>query len=129
MKKLRVFAKYILGVVGIYLLTSALIFIGFNLNYSEITLKGELPKQISVEKAEATKSDGRVYGYVANYRDNNINGKYIKVSVYDSSDELLTTEYLRIDGVEYDTQKLFKARFVVDGASSYSISIVEDENT
>ena len=63
MKKLGVFAKYILGVIGIYLLTSILVFIGFNLNYSEITLKGELPEQVSIEKAEATKSDGRIYGY------------------------------------------------------------------
>lgn len=128
MSKLKQFGKYILMIIGIYLLTSVLVFIGFNANYSKITLKGEVPEQISIEKAEATKSQGRVYGYISNSVDNNVNGKYIKVSIYDVDDELLTTEYLKIDDVNYGDKKLFKATFNVDNANSYSISIVNEDS-
>ena len=128
MSTLKQFAKYILLIISIYLLTSVLIFIGLNVNYSDITLKGNLPEQISIEKAEATKSDGRIYGYISNSEDNNVNDKYIQISVYSSDDELLTTEYLKIDSVSYGEKKLFKFSFTVDNANSYSISIVDEEN-
>ena len=128
MSTLKQFAKYILLIVGIYLLTSVLIFIGFNVNYSDITLKEDLPEQISIEKAEATKSDGRIYGYISNSEENNVNDKYIQISVYSSDDELLTTEYLKIDSVSYGEKKLFKFTFTVDNASSYSINIVDNNN-
>lgn len=128
MSTLKQFAKYILLIIGIYLLTSVLIFIGLNVNYSDITLKGNLPEQISIEKAEATNSEGRIYGYVSNSEENNVNGKYIQISVYSSDDELLTTEYLKIDSVSYGEKKLFKFSFTVDNASSYSINIVDNNN-
>lgn len=128
MGKLKEFARYILFLIGAYLLTNALIFIGFNLNYSDISLTGEVPAQISIEKAEATNKDGRIYGYVSNERENNVNGKYIKISVYNMERELLTTEYLKINDVEYGNKRLFRSKFAAKGAASYSISIVDEEN-
>lgn len=127
MAKLKLFGKYILIVIAIYVLTSILIFIGFNIIYSDITLNQTLPEQISIEKAEATSSDVRIYGYVSNNGDNDLVGSYIKVSIYNSEDEILTTEYLKIDGVSKNEEKLFKVTSNVDNASSYSISIVDTE--
>ena len=128
MSTLKRFAKYILLVIAIYLLTMFLTFVGFNVNYSEITLIGDLPDQITIAKAEATKSEGRIYGYVSNSRDNNVNGKYIQILVYNSDNELLTTEYLRIEGVSYGEEKLFRSTFTVDNAYSYSIDIVDSDS-
>ena len=127
MDTLKKFAKYVLLVIGGYLLTGLLIFIGFNVNYSEISIKDNKPEQISIVKAEASKHEGRVYGYISNNKENNVNGKYIKISVYDSNNEILTTEYLKIQDVEYDKEKLFKSKFTANDVSSYSISIVDEE--
>jgi hypothetical protein len=127
MSKLKEFGKYILLIIGVYLLTSVLVFIGFNVNYSKIMLNGELPTQISVEKAEATGTSGRIYGYVSNSEDDDVNGKYIKISIYNSEEELLETEYLKIDSVDYGDKRLFKSNFNVNNATSYSISIVNNE--
>ena len=129
MDQLKRISKYILLIIITYVGTAIFIFIGFNVNYSSISLRGTLPEEISIEKAEATKSDGRIYGYVSNNRDNNVNGKYIKISVYDINKELLTTEYLKINDVSYGQRKLFKSKFSVKEAKSYSVSIVENENT
>lgn len=127
MKALKKYAKYILIVVGIYLLTSFLIFIGFNSNYKKIELKNELPEQISIEKAEASKKEGRIYGYVKNMEESNLNGKYIKVSIYNSGNENIATEYLKIDDLKSSQDKLFKATFVADNAKSYEINIVDNK--
>ena len=128
MDRLKQFARYILIIIGIYVITGVLIFIGFNVNYSDINVKGDTPEQITIKKAEATKHEGRIYGYVSNNENNNINGKYIKISVYDSTNELLTTEYLKINDVKYGENKLFRSKFVADKISSCSISIVDKEN-
>lgn len=127
MSEMKKYFKYILLIIAIYLLTSILIFIGLNVNYSEISLVGELPSEISIEKAEATKSEGRIYGYISNSEDNNVNGKYIRTDIYDSNNEIVETEFLKIDGVETNSNKMFKVRFEVDDAKGYQISIVETE--
>lgn len=127
MSTLKRFAKYILIIIGVYLLTFFLVFVSLNSGYSNISLKGEIPKQISIEKAEATKTNGRVYGYISNEKGNNVNDKYLKISVYNSTSELLTTKYLKIDGIKYGEKKLFTARFNAKGTNSYSISIVDEE--
>ena len=127
MKNLKLFGKYILIVIAIYVISTILIFIGLNINYSDITLNDSLPEQISIEKAEATSTDVRIYGYISNTGDYDLVGSYIKVSIYDSEGEILTTEYLKIDGVSRYDEKLFKVNSNVDNASSYSISIVDTE--
>ena len=129
MSTLKRFAKYILMILGMYFLTTILVFFSLNMSYSDINLKGEIPEQISIEKAEATKSSGRIYGYILNQKENNVNNKFLKISVYDASSELLTTKYLKIDEIKYGERKLFTARFNAKGTESYSISIVDNENT
>ena len=79
MKDLKKILKYVLLVVGVYLLSSFLIFVGLNANYNGIQLVGNVPEQLTVDKAEANKAQGRIYGKVQNSIENNLNGKYIKV--------------------------------------------------
>ena len=117
--------KIVLLVVGGYLLTSFLIFVGFNANYKTIELKSELPSVITIEKAEANNSQGRVYGKIKNTQENDLNGKYIKVVVYNSSNENITTQYLKISNLEINQEKLFKVTFNAEKARSYTINIVE----
>ena len=126
-KDLKRILKYILMIIGMYLFTGVLIFIGFNASYSKIESIGEISGDISIEKAEATKKDVRIYGYVSNSEAYEVNGKFIKITVYDINSSILTTEYLKIHDVEKNSKKLFKARFNVDNAKTYSISIVENE--
>lgn len=127
MDNLKKYAKYIILIIAGFLLTDFLIFIGFNANYSKITLKANVPAQISINKAESNKSQVRIYGHVHNSDENNINGKYIKISVYNAENENIATQYLKIDDVEYGSNKLFKFNFSADEAASYEIDIVDNE--
>ena len=119
--------KIVLMVVGGFILTAFLIFIGFNVNYKPINLKYETPNQISIEKAEATKVQARVYGYLLNSELNNLNDKFIKVSVFNSNDENVETKYLKIENLEKNERKLFKAMFNTKDVRSYSVDIVDSE--
>ena len=120
--------KIVLLVVAGFLLTGFLIFIGFNVNFKPIELKSELPSQLSIEKAEASKVQARVYGYVQNSNDNNLNGKFIRVSVFNSNNENMETKYLKIENLKENERKLFKAFFNEKDVKSYSLDIVNSEN-
>ena len=119
--------KIVLLVVAGFILTGFLIFVGFNVNYKPIELKSEVPEQISIEKAEATKFQARVYGYITNSDENNLNGKFIKVSMFDSSNEHIETKFLKIEDLENNKPKLFKVMLNTKGVKSYTINIVNNE--
>lgn len=126
MSNLKKYLKYIIWIIAGYLFTNFLIFVGFNLNYKNMDLVGNLPDQISIEKAESTRSQGRIYGYVQNSEENNLNNKYIKITIYDSNNEKIETDILSINNLENDEKKLFKSIFRVNDAKSYEISIEEE---
>lgn len=118
--------KIVLLVVGGFLLTSFLIFVGFNVNYKPIELKSELPSVITIEKAEATKVQARVYGRIKNTEENDFNGKYIKVSAVNSNNETIATKFLKIENLKEDENKLFKATFNAKNVRGYTIDLVEN---
>ena len=127
MDRMKTFAKYALMVVGIYVLTNILVFIGFNLNYKDIECNNKFAEQISIEKAEATSTTGRIYGYVTNLKENNVNGKYIKVEIYNVNNEKEEVQFLKINDVKYSEKKMFKVFFKTDNAKFCNIDIVDNE--
>ena len=127
MDRMKTFAKYALMAVGIYIFTTILVFVGFNLNYKDIKSDNKIPEQISIEKAEATSTTGRIYGYVTNLKENNVNEKYIKVEIYNNNNEKDEIQYLKIDNVEFGEKKMFKVFFKTDNAKHCTIDIVDNE--
>ena len=119
--------KIVLLVATGFLLTGFLIFIGLNVNFKPIELKYELPNQISIEKAEAIKVQARVYGYVQNSEESNLNNKFIKVSIFDSKGENVDTKYLKIENLNKNEKKLFKVWFNKKDVKSYAVDIVNSE--
>ena len=128
MDRMKTFAKYALMIVGLYVFTSLLVFIGFNLNYKDINCNNEISEQISIEKAEATSNTGRIYGYISNTEENNVNGKYIKVEVYNTDNEKDEIQFIKINDIKYGEKKMFKIFFKTDNAKYCNISIVDNEN-
>ena len=119
--------KIVLLVVAGFILTGYLIFIGFNVNFKPIELKSELSNQLSIEKAEATKVQARVYGYVQNSSENDVNGKFIRVSVFNVNGEILETKFLEIENLGKNERKLFKVWFNKNEVKSYTIDIVDNK--
>ena len=128
MEKLKKFRNYALWVVILYLFTMFVSFVGFNLNYKKIELRNSLPSQISIAKAEAKKSQGRIYGYIQNDEENSVNGKYIKTEIYNQDNEIVDIQYLKIDNLEKNEKKMFKVFFRTENAKGYSINLVDSNN-
>lgn len=126
MSYLKKYWMYIKNILIFWAIVAILMFVGLNANYHNIEKVGELPSSISVEKAEATSKAVRIYGYVSNNDDIDVNGMYIKVFAYDENDKLVHTENLEIKGVEKDGKKLFRAKFLAYDVKKYSINIVNE---
>ena len=117
--------KIILLVVSGFLLTGFLVFMGLNANYKPIKLNSELPSVITIEKAEATKVQVRVYGRIKNSEENDLNGKYIKVSAFNANNEKIATEFLKIENLKKNENKLFKATVNAEQVKAYTIDLVD----
>ena len=84
MGRLKTFRKYIIWIVAFYLFSMLITYVGLNSTYKDISTSNELSNQVKVDIAQATKVNGRIYGEVTNSEENNLNGKYIKVKIYDN---------------------------------------------
>ena len=124
MSNLKKYAKYIIWLVAFAIFTNFLIFVGFNVNYKKIELRENPSDQIVIDKAEATKSQCRVYGKIINKEINNLNDKYIKISAYNAEGKNVATEYLEVKDLKSNEEKPFRASFKAKEATSYEINIV-----
>ena len=130
MNNVKKILKYVFLIVSIYFLTKFLVYIGFNATYRDIKIEGNVPEQVNVEYAQATKVNGRILGKIKNENDN-LNGKYIKADIFNKNNELVGTKYLEISQINKDETKKFAVFFKKDSVNHCRLSIVDhkDENT
>ena len=93
MDTIKTYIKYIIWIVLFWILSDILIYYGINSTYKDIENKSEIPNQIMIETAEATKVNGRIKGKIANSEENDLSEKYLKIDLYADSGNLLATEY------------------------------------
>lgn len=82
MGRLKTFGKYILWIVGFYIFTMLITYVGFNATYKNINTFLDIPENVNVVLAQATKVNGRIYGEVTSTKENNLDGKYIRVRIF-----------------------------------------------
>lgn len=128
MNNVKKILKYILLFVFIYFFSKLLIYLGFNATYKNINVEGNLPKEIQVEYAQATKVNGRILGKVINDKDNDIQGKYIKVDIYNNRNELVGTKYIEINKIDINETKKFAVFFKKNSVKYCEISIVDKKD-
>ena len=126
MGRLKTFRKYIIWIVAFYLFSMLITYVGLNSTYKDIKTSNELADQVKVDIAQATKVNGRIYGEVTSSEENNLNGKYIKVKIYDKKGELRGEKFLKIENTEINVPKKFMVYFTSENIVSYSVDIVDD---
>lgn len=130
MNNVKKIIKYVILIIAIYFLTKFLVYIGFNATYRDIRVEGNVPEQINVEYAQATKVNGRILGKIKN-GDNDLNGKYIRADIFNKKNELVGTKYLEISQINKDETKKFAVFFKKESVDHCNLSIVDhkDEST
>lgn len=126
MGRLKTFRKYILWVVGFYILSTVLIYIGLNTRYKNMNYSGELPGNVLIKLAQSTKVNGKILGEVKSTEDDNLNGKYIKVDIYTSKFTHAGTKYLKIENTEVNVPKKFAVYFTAENIEYYTVEIISD---
>ena len=126
MGRLQDFTKYAIWVIALYFFSVFMIYIGLNTTYSNIKSYKELPENVGVDLAQATSVNARIYGTVTSTENNNLEGKYLKVSIFNKLGRLAGIKYLKIEGTEFDVPKKFMVNAKDENINSYSIEIAEN---
>lgn len=127
MSTLKTFAKYAIWLILFWVLSDILIYYGINSTYKAISNKGENPKQVTINSAEATKVNGRIIGKVSNDEENDLSGKFLKIDLYAENDNLLATEYEEIGNLRANEVKSFETYFKMQDVKSYEITVVDQK--
>ena len=127
MDRLKTFGKYILWIVGFYIFSLVLTYIGFNATYKNIDSFKEIPEQINIVLAQSTKVNGRIYGEVTSTADNDLNGKYIKVQIYTRYNNFAGTRYLKIENTQANVPKKFAVNFKAEDIKYYTVEIIDED--
>ena len=95
MDRLKTFLKYALWLIGFFILSNFLIYVGLNSSYRDIERRDSV-EEVQVYQAEATKVNGRIRGVIQNIDEKNLAGKYLEINMYSKRDVFLGREYIQI---------------------------------
>lgn len=126
MSRLATFRKYFLWFLGLFLLSTILIYIGLNASYKNIENLIKLPDGVKVNLAQATSVNGRILGEVTSTDERNLNGKYLKINIFSKKDELVGTKYLKLQDLNNNEPKKFAVYFSTENVKTYTIDVLDD---
>lgn len=109
--------------VGVFILSDFLIYVGLNSTYKDIT-REDNNSQIVVYQADATYVNGRIRGIIKNTSD--IKDKYLKIELYSKRDVLLGKSYIEIKDTDSETQP-FELLFRAKDVASCQIETVKEK--
>lgn len=122
MKKILI---WVLILVGIFILSDFLIYVGLNSTYKDIERKDD-NSQIVVYQADATYVNGRIRGIVKN-TDEIQDDKYLKIELYSKRNVLLGKSYIEIKDVENGETQPFELLFRAKDVATYKIETVNEK--
>ena len=127
MSRLKTFAKYAIWIILFWILSDILIYYGVNSTYKNLKIKNEIPSQVTIKNAEATKVNGRIKGTIANKEDSDMSGKFLKIDLYSDNGNLLATEYEEIGNLRNNEVKSFETYFKMQDVKQYEVNIVDEK--
>lgn len=126
MDRLKTFLKYTLWLIGFFILSNFLIYVGLNSSYRDIERRDSV-EEVQVYQAEATKVNGRIRGVIQNIDEKNLAGKYVEIDMYSKRDVFLGREYIQIEASEQGGPQAFEMLFKLQDVASFEINIVDEK--
>ncbi len=118
---------WILILIGVFVLSDFLIYVGLNSTYKDIA-REDNNSQIVVYQADATYVNGRIRGLIKNVND--IKDKYLKIELYSKRNVLLGKSYIEIketENSETNETQPFELLFRAKDVASYKIETAKKE--
>lgn len=126
MDRIKTFGKYIIWIILFYIFSNILIFIGLNSTYKKMYAMTEINNdQIEVKRAESTLVNGRIRILIKNNEENDLNGKYLKISIYADNKMLMGNKYIDISDLGKTETREFNTYYKFEHTKYYDISITD----
>ena len=124
MDTVKTFVKYIIWIILFWILSDFLINVGLKTTYKEIQKIGQIPSGIQVKEIKSTAVNGKINLIV---NSTSLSGKFIKVDLYSSKDNLLGTQYLDIGEIKENQTKEIDTYFKISDVKKYEISVTDEK--
>ena len=124
MDTVKIFVKYIIWIILFWILSDFLINVGLKTTYKEMQKIGQIPSGIQVKEIKSTAVNGKI-NLVVN--STSLSGKFIKVDLYSSKDNLLGTQYLDIGEIKENQTKEIDTYFKILDVKKYEISVTDEK--
>ena len=124
MDTVKTFVKYIIWIILFWILSDFLINVGLKTTYKEMQKIGQIPSGIQVKEIKSTAVNGKI-NLVVN--STSLSGKFIKVDLYSSKDNLLGTQYLDIGEIKENQTKEIDTYFKISDVKKYEISVTDEK--
>lgn len=115
---------WILILIGVYVLSDFLIYVGLNSTYQDIERKDN-NSQIVVYQADATYVNGRIRGIIKDAEQ--IQDNYLKIELYTKRDVLVGKSYIEIEDVGNNGTQPFELLFKANDVSYYKIETLNEK--
>ena len=127
MSRLKTFLKYVIWIVLFYIFSNILIFVGLNNTYKPMAaMQTEIDSRIEIKRAQSTLVNGRIRGTVTNEENNDLSGKYLKISIYADNEMLMGTKYIQISNLKPGESQDFETYYKFEHTKYFDISIVDE---
>lgn len=124
MDTVKTFVKYIIWIILFWILSDFLINVGLKTTYKEMQKIGQIPSEIQVKEIKSTAVNGKINLIV---NSTSLSGKFIKVDLYSSKDNLLGTQYLDIGEIKENQTKEIDTYFKISDVKKYEISVTDEK--
>lgn len=81
--------------------------------------------QVTITKAQANYVSGKIGGKVKNNTEENLEGKYVKFSVFSTHDVCLGNKFIKLDNLKPGEEKDFEVQFNYENSSYVIADMVE----
>lgn len=124
MNTVKTFVKYIIWIILFWILSDFLINVGLKTTYNEMQKIGQIPSGIQVKEIKSTAVNGKINLIV---NSTSLSGKFIKVDLYSSKDNLLGTQYLDIGEIKENQTKEIDTYFKISNVKKYEIFVTDEK--
>ena len=124
MDTVQTFVKYIIWIILFWILSDFLINVGLKTTYNEMQKIGQIPSGIQVKEIKSTAVNGKINLIV---NSTSLSGKFIKVDLYSSKDNLLGTQYLDIGEIRENQTKEIDTYFKISDVKKYEIFVTDEK--
>lgn len=129
MPRVKTFLKYVLMLIGLYIIVNLLTYWLTMDTYKNITDYKILTEEptISITECKATYSKGHINGTITNNTSEQMREIYIKIDLYDKEENYLGTKYEAINILNVSETNKFSIAFDYSNVNSVQISTTNEK--